>query len=55
MSGEEIDRDNVRRRVNVNGEGEVKRLSEPHRNMNEPECSDEEGFHSHFLEHFEVG
>ena len=53
MSGEEIDGDNVKRRVN--GDGGVRRLSEPHRNMNEPEGSDEEGFHSHFLEHFEVG
>ena len=42
MSGEEIDRDNVGRRVN--GEGGVRRLSEPHENMNEPEGSNEEGF-----------
>ena len=42
MSGEEIDRDNVRRRVN--GDGGVGRLSEPHRNMNEPEGSDDGSF-----------
>ena len=42
MSGEEIDRDNVKRRVN--GDGGVRRLSEPHENMNEPEGSNEEGF-----------
>ena len=55
MSGEEIDRDNVGRRVN--GDGGVRRLSEPHENMNEPEGSEPQtkGFHSHFLEHFKVG